>query len=127
AARPDLARAKVTVAPLGAPPAHLYLNAVDAAPADDAFATLGRRAAGDTPAMRLSSIAFFDLRTVLRLQDAPPAQELVSLPAARPELRPAARPEAASPVVVPATRPVASADNDAAVPVGSAPPVTVPV
>ncbi|MFI6980926.1 beta-ketoacyl synthase N-terminal-like domain-containing protein [Embleya sp. NPDC050154] len=81
--RPELTRAKVSVAALGAPPAELVLNAGDTAPAETGFATLGRRAEGETPARRLSSIAFFDLRTVLRLQEARPARELVALPAAR--------------------------------------------
>ncbi|MFF7245865.1 beta-ketoacyl synthase N-terminal-like domain-containing protein [Embleya sp. NPDC008237] len=83
-AQPELARAKVTVSPLGAPPAELFLTAGDTAPAATGHATLGHRAAGQAPARLLSSIAFFDLRTVLRLQEARPARELVALPAARP-------------------------------------------
>ncbi|OPC77947.1 hypothetical protein B4N89_37570 [Embleya scabrispora] len=135
--RAELARAKVTVAPLGAPPAELLLSAGDTAPAATGVATLGRRAEGQTPARRLSSIAFFDLRTVLRLQDARPARELVTLPAARrvpaAEIGGAAGPgeapvAVAVPVAAPGPAPASSpAPAPAPAPVPAPVPVSVPV
>ncbi|MEU0937469.1 beta-ketoacyl synthase N-terminal-like domain-containing protein [Embleya sp. NPDC005971] len=118
--RPELATAKVTVSPLGASAAELLLTAGDTAPAATGSATLGRRAAGQTPARRLSSIAFFDLRTVLRLQDARPTRELVALPAARavPAAEIAVPAPVATRVPVPAPAPA---------PVAAPAPIDVPV
>ncbi|MYS84861.1 beta-ketoacyl synthase N-terminal-like domain-containing protein [Embleya scabrispora] len=124
--QPELGRAKVTIAPLGAPAADLFLTAMDTAPAATGIATLGRRADGQTPARRLSSIAFFDLRNVLRLQNAGPARELVSLPAARPV--PAAEIGVSTPAPTRAPLPPATPiDGSASVPVPAPAPVPVRV
>ncbi|MGC0417356.1 beta-ketoacyl synthase N-terminal-like domain-containing protein [Embleya sp. AB8] len=110
--RPELARAKVSIAPLGAPVAELFLTAQDTAPAATGSATLGLRADGPTLGRRLSSIAFFDLRTVLRVQQARPEREFVALPATRPtpavEIGPSTQPtpQVAIPAPPPPTPPI---------------------
>lgn len=100
--RPDLAGARVTFAPLGQPSAELFLTAADSAPEATGFATLGRRADGETPARRLSSIAFFDLRSVLRLQEERATPEFVELAAAGVEVAPVAQPLVSGVVIAPA-------------------------